>query len=208
MNYCDKYNIDTSNWILKGITKTNKFGDPIKCKRYIIPDDGIVFVTGEIMTQNYLVEYYNKNNCLHRDFEPAVIRVKNGKLVECRYKQNGVSHREDGPSDFCFTSNEDYTIEAWMRNGKFVRFDGPAYIETDVNTNEIKKQSFFINDVCYKEEDYWKLINSIKEGNGRGIGNCKEPKLKILLQIAKFYKREDLIEKINKRFKVLKLNKK
>ena len=208
MNYCDKYNIDTSDWILKNIIKTYKFGKLTKCKHYITSNDNEIHVTGEIMTQNYMVEYYDNNGCLHRDNGPAVIRVEDGKLVECRYKQHGFSHREDGPSDFCLTFKKDYTIEIWMRNGKLTRFDGPAYIETNVTTNQIRKQLFFISDINYKRENYWKLINSIKEGNGRGIGNCKEQKLKVLFQIAKFYKREDLIDKISSRLVILNLNKK
>ncbi len=64
-------------------------------------------------------------------------------------------HREKGPAYISFEN--DYE---WYQNGNLHRLDGPAMIYEDFG---MIKETFFIDNKKYKEEDYWKKIEEMKK---------------------------------------------
>ena len=80
-----------------------------------------VYVMNDELMYDYITENHKlkKNNILHREDEPAIIRLNGDK----DWYVNGKRHREDEPA--IIRSNGD---KEWYLNGKKHREDGPATI--------------------------------------------------------------------------------
>ena len=93
------------------------------CLRLTKKYDNKKFINGNISIQikSNLIAIY-KNNKLHREDGPAVIRNNGSK----EWYKNGRLHRDDGPA--IIHSDGD---KLWYKNGKLHRDDEPAIIRSD-----------------------------------------------------------------------------
>jgi hypothetical protein len=57
---------------------------------------------------------------------------------------------------------ESPNLEAWMLNHSLHRFDGPAIISRNSSTKN-KHNVYFIDGIFHLEEQYWKIINEVKQ---------------------------------------------
>lgn len=93
---------------------------------------------------------YLKNNVLHREDGPALIR-KDRK----EWFLNGVRHREDGPAiiseQLTLYSGKKFYYEYWYLNGKKHRIGGPAMI---VKYENVTTYDWFLEDKKYSFEEY------------------------------------------------------
>jgi antitoxin component YwqK of YwqJK toxin-antitoxin module len=73
------------------------------------------------------VERWYRHGKYHRDDEPAVIKYKNGQVIEEHWYRDGKQHRDDGPAAIYY-KNGQVIEEHWYSDDKLHRDDGPARI--------------------------------------------------------------------------------
>ena len=193
MDWCKEFKISIDDYTLNIVNDRSN----IRTKYYVNKYDKskTLLIKGILNTQNYSVDYL-KHNRYHRDENlPARIEVCNGKLILCLYFKNGNLHREDGPCSYRLNNYTNSIIECWCINNKFNRFDGPAYIYT--NNGTISDESYYINDYRFSnKEEYYKLINNIKNDNTRILNkNTKERRIKLIKFIAEHFGSQKLLNK-------------
>ena len=112
---CEKFKVEKLQ--LDDLSNFNKYLRLIK--KYMNKK----FINGNISIEieSNLIAIY-KNDELHRDNGPAVIRSNGTK----GWYKNGLCHRDDGPAVIV---SDGY--QAWYKNGKLHRDDGPAIIHND-----------------------------------------------------------------------------
>ena len=86
--------------------------------------------------------------------ELSLKREVNGLGTVRYFNSEGELHRNFGPA--MVTSKGSYH---WFSNGKHHRVDGPARLWADGH------RAWYINGVKYLEEDYWKEVERLKNGN-------------------------------------------
>ena len=193
MNWCKKYEISLKDYILRDVRDESS---GLRFKYYISKLDPSLAVTtsGTIGTQNYFIEY-TKNGKMHREGNlPARVEIENGKLKNLIYCVNGKLHKENGPCSYRVAYGT--TRVFWCIDNKFCRFDGPAYIVRNLETNEIEEEAYYLYDFRMKKEEYNKLIQNVKNCNMKMV-NCKTNELKLerILLTAKHFNSEKLVEK-------------
>ena len=133
-------------------------------------------------------EEWYKNGELHRENGPAVIRKEikewwrngqrhqeDGPAMEWsngtkKWFINGKLHRLNGPAIEYINGDEE-----WYVNGKYHRIDGAAIIYNNTPVEEYEeycenleiipnenKMNYFINDIEYSEERYYKIVKLIE----------------------------------------------
>ena len=108
-----------------------------------------------VINKNGTKFWYNSDGEYHREDGPAIEHAGGSK----EWCKHGKWHREDGPAvEYANGSKE------WYKHGKLHREDGPAleYI--------IGYKKYYLEDIEYKEEEYWEKIKELKK--------CKLFKLK------------------------------
>ena len=144
--------------------------------------------------------YYNTNNELHRENEPAWIDYfENGNIKSMDYYINGDTHREDGPAVIGYYENGNIRFKSYFVNDKIHREDGPAdtyysedglascknyYINGVYLTNEYNQYKISLSkQIIEHENDVDKLMAIkivCKEKNDKELLELVESKITLL----------------------------
>jgi hypothetical protein len=127
-------------------------------------DKGPAFIDSVYADDGNKITNYTwyKNGVEHRDGAPAQITKNDkGEIVGEAWIVNGKRDRKDGPAidrinreyNHFYGKNINHHEVFYYQNDHIFRLDGPAHIVTDLDTGEVIKKEYIVNDVeCYLHE--------------------------------------------------------
>jgi hypothetical protein len=83
----------------------------------------------------------------------------NGNICSELYYENGISHREDGPSCIYYYRDGNIRYKIYSIKGKRHREDGPAYTYYHENGN-VQYAEYWLDNRVISREEWWKQLSS------------------------------------------------